>query len=304
MIGTTLTELRDRIESLASDAGNYYLVCARTGDRPVPAEHLYFDGRRTARTAARATEQYRETLRRYDPQMPYYDVIVCEDHGTELPDRASPLRAEQSWTLSEPVLDDAGPPAERRTLVEFCHRVAAAVFETLSKAGYDEVETAVMDTYFALAERTGDPNELCLGLLEGMATELATRLDPTEQADILARAGARLPSTGSAEEPVAATFAWLRRCGLLEEYIQSPPTVHADGTRSIVVRLSGYALSPQDGHLPVLPVVLDLYRRDLVGEPSDLLVETVDEGWRLTVQFATVAKPGALVSAPIHEAGS
>ena len=40
MIGTTLTEIRDHIESLASDDGEYYLVCARYGDRPVPASDL------------------------------------------------------------------------------------------------------------------------------------------------------------------------------------------------------------------------------------------------------------------------
>jgi hypothetical protein len=304
MIGTTLTELRDRIESLSSDSGRYYLRCGRTGDRPVPAESLYFESRAAARTAGRATVQYRETLRRYDPQVPYYDVIVCENHTTELPETGCPFHTEHNWTLSDPVLDETTPRAERRTLVEFCHRVAAAVFETLSNDDHDAIETAVMDTYFDLAEQTTDPNELCLGLLEGMATELALHLDPDEQADILARAASRLPPTGTADDPVAATLASLRRCGLLEEYIQSPPTDHADGTRSTVIRLSGYALSAQDGHLPVLPVVLDLYRRDPVQKPSDLLVETVEEGWRLTVEFASAGTTGALVRAPIREAHS
>jgi len=43
------------------------------------------------------------------------------------------------------VLDDDSVTLERRNPVEFCHRVAGAVFETLSDEGYDAVETAVMD---------------------------------------------------------------------------------------------------------------------------------------------------------------
>ncbi|MFC7194060.1 hypothetical protein ACFQL4_04340 [Halosimplex aquaticum] len=37
MIGTTLTDIRERIEALATEDGSYYVVCGRTGERPVPA---------------------------------------------------------------------------------------------------------------------------------------------------------------------------------------------------------------------------------------------------------------------------
>ncbi len=75
----TLVDIRDRIRELASESGEFALVCARYGDRPVPAAELRFDSRAVARAAARETERYRATLRRYDPQLPYYDVIVCQE---------------------------------------------------------------------------------------------------------------------------------------------------------------------------------------------------------------------------------
>ena len=78
MVGPTLVDIREHVETLASDDGDYYIVCGRTGDRPVPAAGLRFDERGTARSAARATEQYRAALRRYDPKVPRYDVIVCQ----------------------------------------------------------------------------------------------------------------------------------------------------------------------------------------------------------------------------------
>jgi len=98
MIGTTLTELREYIEDLASDAGEYYLVCSRRGDRPVPAAGLRFESRATARAAARATEQYRAALRRYDPRLPRYDVIVCREGTTA--DRAGQAGDRRSDTGS------------------------------------------------------------------------------------------------------------------------------------------------------------------------------------------------------------
>ena len=79
MVGPTLVEVRDHIETLASGGGEYYVVCECTGDRPVPADGKRFDDRATARNAARATEQYRSALRQYDPQVPYYDLIVYQN---------------------------------------------------------------------------------------------------------------------------------------------------------------------------------------------------------------------------------
>jgi hypothetical protein len=141
MVGTTLIDIREHIEALASDDGVYYLVCGRTGDRPVPVAGMRFDGRATARSAARAAEQYRTALRRYDPQVPYYDLIVCQETEpvTEFERLDRRDQDDHQRTLSEPVLDGDSTTPERRDLVEFCHRVAGAVFETLSEEGYDAV---------------------------------------------------------------------------------------------------------------------------------------------------------------------
>jgi len=58
MVGMTLAEIRTHIETLASSDGEYYIVCGRTGDRPVPAASERFVDRATARNAARATERW------------------------------------------------------------------------------------------------------------------------------------------------------------------------------------------------------------------------------------------------------
>jgi len=71
-----LCPLRRRIEALASERGEYYLVCSRYGDRPVPADGCRFESRAVARRAARLTEEYRSALRRYDPALPQYDIVV------------------------------------------------------------------------------------------------------------------------------------------------------------------------------------------------------------------------------------
>ncbi|KPN31843.1 hypothetical protein SY89_02599 [Halolamina pelagica] len=79
-----LCRLRERIESLASDGGEYYLVCGRYGDRPVPADACRFDEPTAARRAATLTEEYRAALREYDPALPQYDIVVRQtpDIGT------------------------------------------------------------------------------------------------------------------------------------------------------------------------------------------------------------------------------
>lgn len=289
MIGTTLNDIREHIEELASDDGQYYIVCGRTRDRPVPTDGLSFRSRAVARAALRATEQYRAALRRYDPRVPYYDLIVCERPTAESGDSR-----QDDWALSEPVVTTPDP--EQRTLVEFCHRVAAAVFETLSASGYSTVERAVMDAYFELAETITEPDELCFRLLESMATELGTALAPTEQASILTTAASRLPPVEPASQPVRVTCDELQQSGLISTYSYSPVSYDRDRReRLVVVELSGYALSVQEGRLPVLPFVLDLYRRDLDRAPSELLVEPDGDDWRLTIEFADTTAPAGLV---------
>ncbi|WP_138797337.1 hypothetical protein [Halostella sp. PRR32] len=104
MVGDTLYEIRDHIDALRSDGGPFYIVCARTGERPVPVADARFDNRNTAAEAARIASEYRTALRRYDPSLPYRDLIVCEDE----------------WVGAE--------GSEADDLIAFCHDVAGVFF--------------------------------------------------------------------------------------------------------------------------------------------------------------------------------
>lgn len=73
-----LPAIRAQVESLATEGGEYFVVCGRTGERPVPVETKQFPDRGTAAAAARAATAYRAALREYDPRTPVYDLIVCE----------------------------------------------------------------------------------------------------------------------------------------------------------------------------------------------------------------------------------
>lgn len=301
MVGVTLVELRERVESLASDDGSYYVVCGRTGERPVPVAGKRFPDRETAERAAEATAQYRSTLRRYDPRLPAYDLIVCEGTGPlERPDRPAERAADPAdWTLSAPVLDDT-TLSPRRRRVEFCHRVAAAVFESLSGAGYDTLESAVVDAYLDLAETVADPDDLCLCLLESAAAAFDEHLRPDEQADLLAAAASRLRRTDSPGPPVPSALATLRRRGLVGEFSCAPAAIdRTAGTRSVTVTVSDYALSPRDGRLPVLPLAVELYRRRPDWRLSALRVADDGDGWRITVELGRDSDPARLAAAPI-----
>lgn len=344
MIGTTLVAISDHIEALSSADGEYSLVCARYGDRPVPAAGLRFESRAAARAAARATEQYRDALRRYDPKVPYYDVIVRQEYATHgedgsdsgadaVADPDADARSDRSagdghdvrrfsaaeaedWSLSDPVVNrggdgdrdgpparDSGPDRNRtpdRDLVAFCHDAAAAVFEALSAADHDAVESTVMDAYFALAEKRSDPDDLCLCLLEAMASELRRGLDPTEQAAVLADAASRLPDT-SGDDPISGAFGRLARAGVVGSY-EADAAETSDSGGSMAVRISEYALTPRDGRFPTLPVVLELCRHgDRSPSPAVVRVAAVEEEWRLRIETAAAEGPSGLSSAPIRE---
>jgi len=312
MVGSTLVDLRERIEALASVGGEYYLVCGRTGDRPVPAAGLRFDDREAARSAARAVERYRTALRRYDPQCPAHDVIVCQDDGrlaaTPGGDDGRRDGAESedgvpdpsNWTLSDAILDRTVVESSNRDLVEFCHRVAAAVFETLSEDGHGAVERAVTDAYADLAGTVADPDARCPCLLESMATELDARPSPAEQAAVLADAAARLPPVDPNDRPLSATLS-LQVRGLIGDHLQSPWSAdHDTDARAVGVRLTDYALSPLHGRLPVLPIALGLYRRQPNPPPSSLRVADVEDGRRIRIALSTDDEPSGLVSAPIN----
>lgn len=301
MVGPTLIDIREHIDGLGTKDGQYYVRCGRTGDRPVPAAGTRFPDRATARAAARATEQYRSALRRYDPQVAYHDLIVCEEtsrDATVTHPRESETETPQH-RLSEPVITDSTTP-ERRDLVEFCHRVAGAVFETLSEAGYGSVESAVMHTYFEHAETVGDPDELCLCLLESMASELHERLSPADRAEVLTNAATRLESP-SDDDPLDATLAALKQRGVIESYTRSPYSVDLDGgAGAVVVQISGYAPSAHDNRLPVLSLTLELCRHHTEQSPQSIQVTAVDGGWQLTLGLADTGDQHGLVSAPIN----
>lgn len=302
MIGTTLTDIRARIEGLASESGSYYVVCGRTGDRPVPAAGLRFRTRSEARAAVRATEQYRRALRRYDPRTPQYDLIVCEesDPPGHPGNSAESDPTTEGATIPDPIPDRGAQSPPQRERIEFCHRVAAATFETLSEGEYDGVETAIMDTYFERAETVEDPDDLCLCLLESAATEIDERLPPRRQAEVLSATASQLAPGDPADEPVAAALRALRRRGLVGEFTCAPAAIdRSTGSRSVRTTLSEYALSPRDGRLPVLPVAVELYRHRPVHGPAALRVAAVDEGWRVTVELGADGEPNGLSTAPI-----
>jgi hypothetical protein len=299
MLGTMLRDLRAHIDSLAT------------------ADGLWFPTRSVARQAARATTQYRNALRRYDPELPQYDIVVCQGHPS-VAEPASSTPAAESTPASTP------PPADS-PLVTFCHRVAAAVFETLAAEGYSEAETAVMDAYLDHAERQPTADGLCLRLLESMATVLADRLTPREQAAVLAAAADRLPATSensmadaetdtpaadtadpTAADPTApdtavtTVFEALRTRGVVGAYRDTPWLQHREtGTRSILVEVSGYAFSPYGGSLPTLPVVIELYRSVADWQPVAVDVAAITDGWRFRVVPVGEAPPGGLVSASV-----
>ncbi|ELY71974.1 hypothetical protein C490_04402 [Natronobacterium gregoryi SP2] len=266
-------DIRKYITSLSSDSGRYYLVCARTGDRPVPTRGLSFESRSTARAAARATEQYRTTLRRYDPRLPSYDVVVCERSRERPADGESTGSPRLSSTLSTPVEVGAGRNRMRSaehspddSLIDFCHTVAAAVFETIAESSHDDLEKTIMDTYVDLAERIEQTNELCLCLLESMAAELATTLTPDEQRRLLSTTVQRLPPAPSAADPIASTLSRLQTVSLLEGYaIRSRSGELETGVRAWTVSIDGYAFDGatkgENRPIVTLPLTLELFRQ-------------------------------------------
>jgi hypothetical protein len=304
MVGPTLVEIREHVEQLATPDGRYHVVCGYTGARPVPVAGHRFEDRATARVAARATEQYRAALRRYDPQVPLYNLIVCQDP----PRGATSARSDgrDGWRESPedvPVGDasrDGSDSTDRREVVEFCHRLASAVFESLSGGDHDAVERAVMDAYFELAETVDDPDRLCFPLLESMATELDARLCPSEQAAVLTDAAGRLDPTDAGSEPLPATLDALDARGLVDGYRRSPWSVDLDGGgRSVAARVFGYALSPRDGRLPVLPFTLELLRRRPTRLPKPVEVAAVDGGWRVTFVLDDGVDRDGLLCVPV-----
>ncbi|WP_254544530.1 DUF7551 domain-containing protein [Halomarina pelagica] len=305
MMGSTLREIRRRIEDLSTPTGDFVVRCARTGERPVPLFRRRFPDRATATEAARLGEEYRAELRRYDPRVPWYDLVATED-------------ADFAERDGEPLVDPQPTPDDRQNaLAEYCHEVAAAVFETLSTGPYRRVERAVMDTYLRCAEAVTDPDDLCLALLESVARALDEHLDDAAQADVLREAAARLdrgvgePAVGSGhsadlardsthESPLTGVFETLRRVALVEGYrvrrVRPSPRERTseradEAERRWTVSLHGYALAPADDRLPTLPVVVGLLRT-LPNDATVTEARRTADGWALTVIVGSTRPTG------------
>jgi hypothetical protein len=313
MIGTTLGDIRDHIESLATPTGQYYLVCGRTRDRPVPTDGLQFKSRTSARAAVRATEQYRAALRQYDPQVPYYDVIVCERR----PDarQSTSTRSESDGTRAtedgfgtdatgERPLAPTTAGARTGSVVEFCHTVAGVVFETIADSEHSDLENCIMETYFEIAETVDHPNELCFRLLESIAMDLDAALDPREQAALLAAAAAELPTAPPDDsvsgDPLERALAALQSSGLLETYRIERCEIDLDSSdRSWVLTLEEYALGEGAERIVTLPIVVELFRRLATRSLAIRNVERLDgaarASWRLTVGTRTTGQTRSLV---------
>lgn len=299
MIGTTLGDIRDHIESLASEDGRYYVACARTGNRPVPVDGLAFADRASAHAAAQATEQYRATLRRYDPQVPYCDVIVRE----ELPGWEASTGATRG-TDGVRKLPPTPPASGGRDAVDFCHTVAGVVFEAIAGSAHADLQDAIMDSYLDAAETVESPDALCLRLLESIATELDARLTPDEQASVLQEAAANLPRDGSgilAPEPLAETLDSLEAVGLVDAYrIERCSAATSDESRSWTVHIEGYSLDGTPGRVVTLPLVVHLFDRLATRSVTISGAERVDgsASWRLSIETNTTGRVGGLVCVP------
>ncbi|EMA44895.1 DUF7552 domain-containing protein [Halococcus saccharolyticus] len=103
MTGSTLHTIRATLDALATDGGRYCVVCARTGEHPVPVAGLRFDDRATAARAARVARRYRARLRRYDPRVAIHDLIVCEDVAgvRGRPDHGGAEWHRQLWAVAD-----------------------------------------------------------------------------------------------------------------------------------------------------------------------------------------------------------
>jgi len=178
MVGSDLATIRRRLEGLATTDGTFVVACARTGEQPFPVGGLRFPDRETAADALSLASAYRETLARYDPWTPRYDLVV---HGTP-----------------------SAPPADRDDAPDrsdVCHDVVGAVFEALSAAGRESAERAVLDDYLEAAEATTDVDDLSVVLLASTADALDAHLDPGERASVLRDAAGRVDVVGADTTP-------------------------------------------------------------------------------------------------------
>ncbi|RQG95128.1 DUF7551 domain-containing protein [Natrarchaeobius chitinivorans] len=298
MVGATLGDIRRYIESLATDSGEYHLVCGRTGECPVPAAGLAFETRATARVAAQATEQYRAALRRYDPQLPYTNVIVCQ---RSVNDPADDRTESHRSGPTEVDREAAERPVANRSVIDFCHTVAGAVFEAIADSPHHEIEAAIMDTYFALAETTEQPDDLCFRLLESTAAELDVGLDADEQIDVLLSAARRLPSRPADGDPLEAALSTLQSAAVVEAYtLHTRSENSGTGNRSWDVTLEEYVLDRSAERVVTLPIVLEVFcqspNRNLAISAAERIPSRGGSSWKMNVETGPAGQPSGLLS--------
>lgn len=85
---STLRTLRRQIERLATDGGEYRVVCARTGT--VPVDGLRFPDDVSASLAVALCRAYRRAFRRRDPRAPTYELVA--EAVPEASDLGPPIR--------------------------------------------------------------------------------------------------------------------------------------------------------------------------------------------------------------------
>lgn len=246
MVGDTLGKHRARIESLATDGGDFQVLCGRTGVRPVPVTDKRFPTRATAEKAAEAATAYRAVLRRWDPRAPCYDFIACE-----VPEGLGVGPNRETTTAGR---RDA-------SLTGFCHDVAAAVFEALSEQGFAAAESAIMDAYCESADAIDDPDDLCLHLLTTLAAEVDAQLTSDEQATVLRAAASEFPGPNTGGTPLVQTFERLQAVTIIGEYAVETTRAWTGGQQSWTVTIEDYALSTATDAMPTLPIAIDLLRR-------------------------------------------
>lgn len=260
MVGQTLADIRTRLDELSVAVGPYRVVSSRTGFGPFPVTGMQFPDRETATEAATVATAYRRALRRYDPGVTCHGLIVTESGG---------------WTRA----DETAP----QSISAYCHRIAGALFETLSDR-HGPVERSVMDVYLTAAETTVDRERLCLQMLESTAVALSESLSASEQSSVLRAAARRLPSRATEGEPLTAAVAELRRTGLLQSATVKP-TAEGPGRRTQCVRLDGYRPALDGDRCPVLPVVVELLRHTSEVPCIDTVTRT-EKGWELRLSMA------------------
>lgn len=68
---------RERIESVAVAEGDFGVACKGTGCSPAPVTDTTFETFEAAELACLSARAYRRALRRLDPSLPEYDLVVC-----------------------------------------------------------------------------------------------------------------------------------------------------------------------------------------------------------------------------------